>query len=125
MKLLVDSHTFLWILGRPEELSNAAQQALADRGNERLVSVASLWEIGIKVSTGKLVVPMDLDVAVRLSAAAMLPISIAHIKRVQQLPFHHRDPFDRVMIAQAIEEGLTVVTRDRYFRAYGVPVLVA
>lgn len=125
MKLLVDSHTFLWILGRPEELTNAAQQALADRGNERLVSVASLWEIGIKVSTGKLIVPMELDVAVPLSAAAMLPISIAHIKRVQQLPFHHRDPFDRILIAQAIEEGLTIVTRDRVFQSYGVAVLPA
>jgi PIN domain nuclease of toxin-antitoxin system len=113
----------LWILGRPEELSTSARQALDDPGNERIVSVASLWEIGIKVSTGKLIAPMELDAAMSIAAATMLPISTSHIKRVQQLPFHHRDPFDRMLIAQAIEEGLTIVTRDRIFSAYGVPVL--
>lgn len=125
MKLLVDSRTFLGILGRPEQLSNVAQQALAERDNERLVSVVSLLEICIKASTGKLIVPMELDVAVTLSAAAMLPISIAHIKRVQRLPFHHRDPFDRILIAQAFEEAMTIVTRDRVFQSYGVPILPA
>ncbi|MBN9089871.1 MAG: type II toxin-antitoxin system VapC family toxin [Reyranella sp.] len=125
MRLLIDSHTFLWILGRPEALSNTARQALGDRDNERVVSVASLWEIGIKVSTGKLIAPMELDAAVPFAAATVLPISTAHIKRVQALPFHHRDPFDRMMIAQAIEEGLTIVTRDRIFAAYGMPVLTA
>ena len=125
MKLLVDSRTFLGILGRPEQLSNVAQQALAERDNERLVSVVSLLEICIKASTGKLIVPMELDVAVTLSATAMLPISIACIKRVQRLPFHHRDPFDRILIAQAFEEAMTIVTRDRVFQSYGVPILPA
>ena len=125
MKLLVDSRTFLGILGRPEQLSNVAQQALAERDNERLASVVSPWEICIKASTGKLIVPMELDVAVTLSATAMLPISIACIKRVQRLPFHHRDPFDRILIAQAFEEAMTIVTRDRIFQSYGVPILPA
>ena len=125
MRLLVDTHTFLWILGRPEELSTSAKQALDDPGNGRIVSVASLWEIGIKVSTGKLIAPMELDAAMSLAAATVLPISISHIKRVQQLPFHHRDPFDRMIIAQAMEEGLTIVTRDRSFAAYNVSVLPA
>jgi PIN domain nuclease of toxin-antitoxin system len=125
VRLLVDSHTFLWILGRPEELSNAARAAVGDRTNERIISIASLWEISIKVSTGKLIAPMELDIAVPFAAATVLPISIAHIKRAQQLPFHHRDPFDRMLIAQAVEEGLTVVTRDRHFERYGVPILTA
>ena len=69
--------------------------------------------------------PGTLQAAVDGMAAEMLPITMAHIGRVQTLPFHHRDPFDRMMIAQAMEEGLTIVTRDRHFQAYGVPVLAA
>jgi PIN domain nuclease of toxin-antitoxin system len=124
VRLLVDTHTFLWILGRPEELSTEARKAL-DEAEDRFISVASLWEIGIKTSTGKLDVPMELDEAIAFAAVTLLPISVVHIRRVQSFPFHHRDPFDRMMIAQAMEEGLTIVTRDRIFSAYGVPVLTA
>lgn len=125
MRLLIDSHALLWILSSPRQLSARARSALGDPVNERFVSVAALWEIAIKVSVGKLSIPMALDAAVIHSAATPLAITIDHAKCVQTLPFHHRDPFDRMMIAQAIEEGLTVVTRDRHFQAYGVPVLPA
>jgi PIN domain nuclease of toxin-antitoxin system len=125
VRLLIDSHTFLWMLGRPERLSSAAHRAVTDSNNDRFLSIASLWEIAIKVSIGKLTVPMELDKAIEFLAAQSLPMTIAHIKRAQSLPFHHRDPFDRMMIAQAMEEGLTIVTRDRIFTAYGVPVLTA
>ena len=125
MRLLIDSHALLWVLSNPRQLSTDAQSALGDPVNERFVSVAALWEIAIKVSAGKLSIPMAVDAAVVHSAAIPLAITIDHVKRVQTLPFHHRDPFDRMMIAQAMEEGLTIVTRDRHFPAYGVPILVA
>jgi PIN domain nuclease of toxin-antitoxin system len=125
VRLLIDSHALLWILGSPGQLSAPAYMALGDPANERLVSVAALWEIAIKVSVGKLSIPMALDAAMIHSAATPLAITIDHAKRAQTLPFHHRDPFDRMVIAQAIEEGLTIVTRDRHFPAYGVPILAA
>ena len=125
MRLLVDSHVLLWILGSPGQLLASARSALGDPANERFVSVAALWEIAIKVSVGKLSIPMALDAAIVHSAATPLAITIDHAKRIQTLPFHHRVPFDRMMIAQAIEEGLTIVTRDRHFPAYGVPILAA
>lgn len=125
MRLLIDSHALLWILSSPNQLSTHARSALGDPANQRFVSVAALWEIAVKVSNGKLHIPMALDEAVIRSAAMPLAITIGHVKCVQTLPFHHRDPFDRMMIAQAMEEGLTIVTRDRHFPAYGVPILPA
>jgi len=125
VRLLIDTHIFIWMLGRPERLSAAALSAVNDSANQLLVSVVSLWEIAIKVSIGKLAMPMELDEAIEFAATESLPLTLAHIKQSQRLPFHHSDPFDRMMIAQAIEEGLTIVTRDRIFASYGVPVLTA
>jgi PIN domain nuclease of toxin-antitoxin system len=113
------------MVSQPAELSAAARQALTDPGNDRFISIASIWEISIKLSLGKLSLPGPLEDAVAGMAATLLPIAMPYIKRAQTLPFHHRDPFDRMLIAQAIEEGLTIVTRDRIFAAYGVPVLTA
>jgi PIN domain nuclease of toxin-antitoxin system len=87
--------------------------------------MASLWEIAIKISSGKLSLIEDVSRAVEDLDLEILPISLPHVRRVGGLPFHHRDPFDRMMIAQAFEEGLTIVTRDRAFKAYGVPLLEA
>lgn len=125
MKLLVDSNAFIWAYAQPIGLSAAAHQAISDPANERFLSIAALWEIAIKSATGKLSMPTDPSQALSDLALTILPISLAHVQRVQSLPFHHRDPFDRMMIAQAMEEGLTIVTRDRIFSAYGVPVLTA
>ncbi|MBX9946904.1 MAG: type II toxin-antitoxin system VapC family toxin [Reyranella sp.] len=125
MTLLLDSHVLIWLLGRPEYLSPPARQALSDPDNQRFVSIASLWEIAIKVSVGKLAFPAQLDEAIEHSASTLLPVSVAHAGRLLGLPFHHRDPFDRMLVAQAMEEGLTIVTRDRRFTAYGVPILAA
>ena len=125
MKLLIDSNAFIWMFTRPAELSAIARQTLENAENERFVSIASIWEITIKVSIGKLVLPGKLDAAMHGIAAVSLPITLAHIDRIQSLPFHHRDPFDRMLIAQAMEEGMTVVTRDRHFASYGVPLLKA
>ena len=126
MRLLLDSNAFLWAYARPEELSTASRRAIADTANDRWVSIASLWEIAIKLSIGKLSLPNDsLAAAITHLAVTVMPISMVHVDRAQALPFHHRDPFDRMMIAQAMEDGLMVVTRDRHFQAYGVPVLAA
>lgn len=125
MRLLIDSNALIWMVGQPAVLSPQARRALQDPDNDRFVSLASIWEITIKLSRGKLVLPGKLEAAVDGMAAAVLSITLAHIDRVGSLPFHHRDPFDRMIIAQAMEEGLTIVTRDRHFQAYGVPLLIA
>jgi PIN domain nuclease of toxin-antitoxin system len=125
LKLLIDSNAFIWMVAQPAELSANAREALANPDNERVLSLIAIWEIAIKLSLRKLVLPGDLMTAVDGMAAVTLPVRLAHIARVQHLPFHHRDPFDRMMIAQALEENLTIVTRDRAFRAYGVPLLAA
>jgi PIN domain nuclease of toxin-antitoxin system len=125
VRLLVDSNAFIWAYARPSELSMPARQALGDADNERFISLASLWEIAIKQSTGKLELTNDIASAIDDLALAPLAITLPHVARTRSLPFHHRDPFDRMLVAQAMEEGLTIVTRDRRLEAYGVPVLAA
>jgi PIN domain nuclease of toxin-antitoxin system len=126
VRLLLDSNAFLWAYERPRELSLPARRAIEDAQNERLVSIASIWELSVKLSIGKLrLVRGDLADAMADLAATALPIALPHTERIRHLPFHHRDPFDRMVIAQAMEEGLTIVTRDRLFAAYGVPLLIA
>lgn len=125
MKLLLDANAFIWAYARPTELSPAARRALNDVANDRLVSIASLWEIAIKMSIGKVAFAENLAQALDDIAATSLPITLVHVARVRSLPFHHRDPFDRMMIAQAMEEGMTIVTREGRVAPYGVPVLMA
>lgn len=125
MKLLLDSHVFIWAFSRPTELSTTVRQAIEDPSNDRFVSISSIWEITIKAAIGKLAVPNNFTDAIQDLGAVPLPITISHIKRLQTLPVHHRDPFDRLLIAQAIEENLTIATRDRHFPAYGVALLTA
>lgn len=125
MKFLLDSNAFIWTYARPTELSTIARRALGDPANDRFVSMASTWEIAVKMSIGKLAFTSDLASAIDDIAATPLPITLAHISRLQSLPFLHRDPFDRILVAQAMEEGLTIVTRDRALKAYGVPILTA
>jgi len=124
VRLLLDSNALIWAIGRPAELSAATRRDIQG-AEERYVSIASLWEIAIKISLGKLALPHEVTAALDVLAAQSLSITAEHVRRVQALPLHHRDPFDRMLIAQAIEEGLTVVTRDRHFKLYGVPVLAA
>lgn len=124
MRLLLDTHALLWWLA-DEGLNPGAQDAIADPANLVVVSAASAWEISIKKALGKLVAPDDLEQQVRTGGLAPLPISIGHAIAAGQLPHHHEDPFDRMLIAQAFAEGLTIVTRDKRFNDYGVTLLAA
>jgi PIN domain nuclease of toxin-antitoxin system len=121
-RLLVDTHALLWWLSDDPSLSPAAREALADPADEPFVSIASMWEIAIKRSLGKLTAPDDLPDRITGEGFAWLPISAAHAWHVHDLPMHHRDPFDRLLIAQALIERLPVVTTDARFEAYGVEV---
>lgn len=129
MRLLADSHVLLWALLRPDELDRQAAKALAAASNDVLVSAASLWEIAIKAGRGKLRLPGPpakwLPEAMDRTGIETLPIEGAHALAAGALPPHHRDPFDRMIAAQALAEGLTVVTRDPRFAPYGVRVLAA
>lgn len=123
MKLLLDTHTFLWFIEDNPRLSPRAK-ALLESDADLLLSVDSLWEISIKVSIGKLTIAQPLDIFVPQQLAdndvEMLPISITHLGAVSNLSFHHRDPFDRLLIAQAMIEQVPIVSADTAFDAYSV-----
>ena len=125
-KLLLDTYALIWFLRGDSELSPAAGKSMRDSTNVKFVSIASLWKIAIKVNLGKIQFDFALKDFAELIAANdfdILPIAFEHILMVGTLPPHHRDPFDRMLIAQASVEGLTIVTRDPHFPDYGVPVL--
>ncbi|HXP77369.1 MAG TPA: type II toxin-antitoxin system VapC family toxin [Stellaceae bacterium] len=125
MRILLDTHVFLWWLDRPRGLSADAQEALAAPENIILVSVASAWELAIKGAIGHLKFPVNVEATIDRCGFQKLGISFAHAARAGNLPRHHRDPFDRMLIAQAQSEGLTLVTRDRAFSDYGISLLQA
>ncbi len=120
--MLVDTHAMLWWLSDDAALSHAARAAIADPANEPLVSSASVWEIAIKRALGKLTAPDDLPNQVESAGFSWLPITPTHAWQVRELPGHHRDPFDRVLVAQAIAEQLPIITGDPRFNDYGVEV---
>lgn len=126
MRLLLDTHGWLWMRAEPERLADSSRRLLRDPANELFLSAASAWEIAIKFAAGKLRLPQPpaAFIAQRLAEdqAVALPILHAHALRAGELPPHHRDPFDRLLIAQAQIEGLTVLTADREFGKYDVPV---
>jgi PIN domain nuclease of toxin-antitoxin system len=115
----------LWTLLAPEEVWPEARELIEDGAQDILVSAASAWEIAIKRAQGRLEAPQDLAAAVAKQSFRPLPISFEHAAAAGDLPTHHRDPFDRMLIAQAMVEGLTIMTRDTSFEAYGVPLLRA
>ena len=125
MTLLLDTHAFLWWLNEERSLSTRARRAIADTGTTVFVSAATIWEIAIKRSIGKLEAPTNLVDQVELNQFEPLPISLAHAATAGSLPMLHNDPFDRMLVAQAVAEGLTIVTRDPRITQYGVPTLTA
>lgn len=124
MRLLLDTHALLWWLA-DRELSKAVREAIADPANDVAVSAASAWEISIKRAIGKLSAPDDLAEQIEAGGFERLPIRIDHAVLAGALPRHHDDPFDRMLLAQAKIESLTIVTRDKRFADYDVPLLAA
>jgi PIN domain nuclease of toxin-antitoxin system len=124
MKLLLDTHTFLWFIMGSPNLSTTARALIEDVANEKFLSVASLWEIAIKLSIGKLALSAPFDVLIprqlSLNGIELLNIKIDHAAVVALLPLHHSDPFDRLLIAQSIIEKMSVVSIDAAFDAYPI-----
>ena len=130
MRLLLDTHALLWALLEPDYLSAEAAEAIADGKNQVLISAASAFEIALKQTIGKLRLPGPArewlpDRVGLLGETSWLPVSEQHALCAGGLPLLHRDPFDRLLIAQALEEGLTLVSRDRHLAQYGVSILTA
>ena len=126
MNILLDTHALIWFLDDDKRLSRTAKEAIFCHENIIFISIASLWEIGIKLSTGKLNSNVGLDGfadAIEKNGFILLAISPEHIKAVTELPFVHRDPFDRILIAQANVEKMTIMTVDENIHAYGTPHL--
>ncbi len=122
MRLLLDTHALLWWRDGSPRLSQKAGEAIADGQNQIVVSAATLWEIVIKRGLGKLRFPDDLEEVVQEEEFAVLAITFAHLRALDGLPRLHRDPFDRLLIAQALAEGIPILTDDRRFASYGIGV---
>ena len=126
MRILLDTQTWLWMQVSPDRLNDEALALVGDSDQELLLSAASSWEIAIKVALGKLTLPTNPAVYVpdrmRSSGVAALPVTHPHALAVATLPQHHRDPFDRLLVAQAQLENLTILTADRVFDSYDVSV---
>jgi PIN domain nuclease of toxin-antitoxin system len=129
MKLLLDTHIWLWWLAQPDRLSPQAIELIRDLDNTCLFSAASAWEIAIKTSLGKLTLPLPVDefVTARLFETQMtrLDVTVEHAVRVASLPWHHRDPFDRLLVAQAQVEKAVFVTADGKLQSYDVDMILA
>jgi PIN domain nuclease of toxin-antitoxin system len=124
VNLLLDTHTFLWFIGGSDRLSAAARTLVEEPTNQPYLSVASLWEMAIKLSIGKLTLARPFEDLIpeqmQLNGVQLLNIELAHIIPVTNLPFHHRDPFDRLLISQAIVERMPIVSGDPSFDGYEV-----
>lgn len=127
MRCLLDTHAFLWFIEDDSRLCAHASGLILDPANQRLLSIASLWEIAIKAGLGRLTVsssfPELVEQHVLGNGMELLPILPTHLEAFTKLPFHHKDPFDRLIIAQAMSEDLPVITRDAAFSSYDITVL--
>ena len=123
MRLLLDTHAALWWLSDDERLGATCADLVSDASSQVLLSAVVVWEVAIKRSLGKLDAPGDLAATLLGAGAQALPVGIDHAEAVSELPWHHRDPFDRLLIAQATIEGAVLVSDDQALRAYGVPLV--
>jgi len=123
MKLLLDTHAFIWFVDNDVRLLHKTKNQIEDINNTILISIASLWEIAIKISLGKLEISESIERIIELIADngfEILPILPEHIIKISRLEFHHRDPFDRIIIIQGLNENLQIVSKDEIFDKYGV-----
>ena len=129
MRILVDTQCWLWMVAAPERLAPRVRALVSSDRHELFLSSVSSWEIAIKHRLGKLDLPAPPAefVPTRMQATGLLPLVVthAHALRVAELPDHHRDPFDRLLVAQALTESLSILTADRHLRRYGVPIVWA
>ena len=129
MRLLLDTHVWLWWIGDVDRLNEPTRSALSEPENDMFLSAAAVWELSIKHAAGKLKYTgspaVQVPFHIKRSGVLPLPITPDHALAAGALPMHHRDPFDRMMIAQALAEDLTLATADDRLSAYGVPLLMA
>lgn len=121
MKLLWDTHTFLWFLAGSNEISSKVRQTIENPSNEHFISIAGLWEISIKTALGKLTIQGGYQTVIQDvtdNGIQILSINFAHTVQQNQLPLHHRDPFDRLIVSQAMVEGMNLISRDDIFDEY-------
>ena len=127
MKLLLDTHAFIWWDSEPNRLSPNALALCQDRANELWLSVASVWEVQVKLQLGKLRLSLPLAKLIesqqQTNGLQVLPITLAHVLALEQLPDHHKDPFDRLLIAQANVEGAALISHDPIFAKYAIKVV--
>jgi PIN domain nuclease of toxin-antitoxin system len=126
MRLLLDTNAFLWFAGGDRRLTRRARRAIEAPDAELVLSAASVWEMAIKARLGRLTLPGPVDAYVaakRAAGVALLPIDWSHAAAVESLPLHHRDPFDRLLVAQARAEHLPMVTADAVFARYGIETI--
>ena len=124
-RLLLDTHAFLWWLVDAPKLADGARAAIADPRNEVLVSAITGWEIAVKRAKGRMTAPDNLMSMIDDKGLTHLPLTFYHAEQAAILPMHHRDPFDRFLIAQSQAEGLVLVTRDAHIPLYGVRTMAA
>lgn len=121
MRYLIDTHTFFWFSDGSPKLSPDARLLIANKSNTIFLSIASLWEISIKTSLGKLEIAGSYELVIEdinRNGIEILPINFAHTVKQNKLPFHHRDPFDRMIISQALVENMDLISRDEHFDPY-------
>jgi PIN domain nuclease of toxin-antitoxin system len=126
MNLLIDTHVFLWWDSQPEKIPTTTLSVLEDPDNIVWLSLVSIWEVQIKTQMGKLVLNNSLDNLVQQqqqNGIQLLPIKLNHILALQPLPYYHKDPFDRLLIAQSVAENLICVSADSVFKQYNIPIL--
>lgn len=127
MKYLIDTHTFLWFSEGAADISSVPKQLITDKNNEIYISIASLWEISIKTALNKLIITGAYDLIIEdvtENDMEILPINFAHTVIQNKLPFHHRDPFDRIIASQAIAENMDIISKDAIFDIYLADKLV-
>ena len=124
-RLLLDTHVLLWSLTEPRRLSQHAREVVEDPRSEVLVSSISGWEIAVKQALGKLQAPDNLEVSIKQQGFTPLSLTFRHAEQARALPPYHGDPFDRMLVAQAQAEGLTVITRDHHISRYDVRTMTA